>query len=169
MQRDLGVEGGAGFVVLSHGPYALSRVAVGGGPGGQAVPGPPWAPRLPWLEGDASRDSSARPSPSPGPASVRAPTPLPRPKLEAPPQQASHRGSPAGGRKAVGGGEGGGRRRAGRGPSPRAAGDIAPPGQGAEKTATGEEEAAAEAGFGVSLRSGGGGGGGPSASGEAAA
>lgn len=39
----------------------------------------------------------------------------------------------------------------------RAAGDIAPPGQGAEKTATGGEEAAAEAGFGVSLRSGGGG------------
>lgn len=45
-------------------------------------------------------------------------------------------------------------------PSQRAAGDIAPPGQGAEKTATGGEEAAAaeavaEAGFGVSLRSGG--------------
>lgn len=46
--------------------------------------------------------------------------------------------------------------------SQRAAGDIAPPGQGAEKTATGgEEEAVAaaeavvEAGFGVSLRSGG--------------
>lgn len=56
-------------------------------------------------------------------------------------------------------------------PSSRAsAGDIAPPGQGAEKTAAGgEEAAAAEAGFGVSLRSGGGGGSGPSAPGEAAA
>lgn len=52
-------------------------------------------------------------------------------------------------------------------PSLRAAGDSAPPGQGAEKTATGGEEAAAEAGFGVSLRSSGGGG--PSAPGEAAA
>lgn len=86
-----------------------------------------------------------------------------------------------GGRRRGGGGGGRGRWRETPGrprplpaPSPRAASYSAPPGQGAEKTATGgeeaaaeaEEAAAAEAGFGVSLRSGGGGC--PSAPGEAA-
>lgn len=163
----------------SAGPSVLPPVAAGGGPAGQALSS--CGPSL--LRGEAGVPAERdRCKPPPAQAQQRSglPTPFLRPTrvgaggLQWVPRQGPQQEEQAKACRWEAGGRGWGRWRETPGrprplpaPSLRAAGDSAPPGQGAEKTATGGEEAAAEAGFGVSLRSGGGGG--PSAPGEAAA